>query len=79
MVSRSLNKNSIPRMQSVNSFRFGDTTGKSLKLVEIDLEVPSPRPSISVLMDIVPVNVPALLNLDVLDSENLDADNVTND
>ena len=65
-------------MQSTNRFRFGDMSVKSLEMVEIDLEVPSPRRSIPVLMDIVPVDVPALLGLDVLDSESLYADNVTN-
>ncbi len=65
-------------MQSVSSFRFGDFTVKSLGVVEIHLEVPSHGHSIPVLMDIVPVYVPELLGLDVLDSENLYSDHVIN-
>lgn len=47
-------------------------------MVEISLATPSGVLDISVLMGIVPVNLPASLRLDVFDSENLYADNVTN-
>ena len=47
-------------------------------MIEILLETPSTWRDIPVLMDIVPVDVPALLGLDVLDSEQLYACNVTN-
>ena len=73
-----IGQKSIPRMRSTNSFRFGDVTVHSLGMVEIALATPLNIPNIPVLMDIVPVNVPALLGLDVLDSEELYADNVTN-
>lgn len=78
IVLQLIGEKSIPRMSSANYFRFGDTTVKSLGMIEIDLRVPSPRRSIPVLMDIVPVDIPALMGLDVLDSESLYADNVTN-
>ena len=69
---------SIPLLRSANSYRFGDVTVRSIGLVEIALATPPRIPAIPVLMDIVPVNVPALLGLDVLDAEELIADNVTN-
>ena len=47
-------------------------------MIEIALETPAHVRKIPVLMDIVPVDVPALLGLDVLDTEQLYADNVTN-
>ena len=65
-------------MRSINAFRFGDMTVKSLGLFEIALETPRREQPIAVSMDIVPVDVLALLGLDVLDSERLYADNVTN-
>ena len=68
----------IPRMPSGNTFKFGDVTVKSLGMIELDLKTPAPRRPIPVLLDIVPVDVPALLGLDVLDAEGLYADNVTN-
>ena len=51
---------------------------KSLGLVEIALDAPPPRRNIYILLDIVSFDVPALLGLNVLDSEKLYADNVTN-
>ncbi len=77
MVLHCRNEKSIPRMEPANSSRFVYVAVKSLGLIEIDLEVPSPRRSIPVLIDIVPVDVPTLLGLDLLDSECLHADNVT--
>ena len=75
---KKLDRNSISKIPSGNSFRFGDVTTPSLEMVELWLRIPSPRRSIPVLIDIVEVNVPALLGLDVLDSERLYACNVTN-
>ena len=68
----------IPRMMSNNYFKFGDVPVRSLGMVELHLKTPAPRRPIPVLMDIVPVDVPALLSLDVLDAECLYADNITN-
>ena len=73
-----IGRSSIPRMHSNNTYRFGDVTVRTVGTVEIMLATPPTVPDIPVLMDIVPVNVPALLGLDILDSEELYADNVTN-
>ena len=73
-----IDRSSIPRMHSNNNYRFGDVTVRTVGTVEIMLATPPTVPDIPVLMDIVPANVPALLGLDILDSEQLYADNVTN-
>ena len=77
-ILRYTGKRAIPTLTSTNSYRFGDVTVQSQGLVELVLATPNSFPDINVLMDIVPVNVPALLGLDVLDSQFLYADNVTN-
>ena len=46
-------------------------------MFELALEAPALQSSISVLLDILPVDVPALLCLDVLDAESLYAHNIT--
>ena len=74
----SLKRKFIPSATSSRYFRFGDVVVKSLGLVEVALDTPQNAPNIMVLMDIVSVNIPALLGLDVLDNESLYADNVTN-
>ena len=68
----------MPVARSTNLFRFGYSVVCLLGLVEVALSTPGCIQDIMVLMDIVPMNVPALLVLDVLDSESLYADNVTN-
>ena len=73
-----IGKKFIPRMKSITSFRFGHVTVRSVGKIEMSLKTPASIRSISVLMDIVPVDIPALLGLDVLDGESLYADNVTN-
>ena len=47
-------------------------------MVELELATPDWITSIPVLMDTVPINVPPLLGLDILDGEQLYAENVTN-
>ena len=47
-------------------------------MVELELSTPEGITSIPVLMDIVPVNIPPLLGLEILDGEKLYADHVTN-
>ena len=47
-------------------------------MIELELETPKSAGRIAVLIDIVSVNVPALLGLNVLDGERLYADNFTN-
>ena len=56
-------------MPSGNTFKFGDITVKSLEIIELDLKTPALRRPIPVLLDIAPVEVPALLGLGVLDAE----------
>ena len=73
-----LRRKDIPRCSSHNSFRFGDVVVNSLGMIEVALATPPSVPDIIVLIGIVTVNVPALLGLDVLDSESLYADNVMN-
>ena len=65
-------------MSSGNTFKFGDVRVNSLGMIELDLKIPVLRRPIVVLLDIVPVDVPALLGLHVLNAEGLYADNVTN-
>ena len=77
-ILRHTRKKSIPTLKSTHSYRFGDVTVHALGIVELVLKTPDSFPDINVLMDIVPVNVPALLGLNVLDAECLYADNVTN-
>ena len=71
-------RKNIPCMASKNLFRFGDVTVRSLGKIEIAMETPANVSRTSVLLYIVPVDVPALLGLDVMDGEGLYADNVTN-
>ncbi len=78
VILQKLGKKPIPHIVSHNSFRIGDVTVKSLGMVEIVLDTPSNDPNVLVLKDIVPIDVPALFGLDVLDSERLYADDVTN-
>ena len=77
-VLKYLGKNSIPRIQSLHSFRFGDTTVRSIGAFEFAVKVPPPRRHMFLLMDIVPVGIQDLLGLEFLNSEQLYADNVTN-
>ena len=71
-------RSKIPIVSSANKFRFGDVVVPSRGIIELCLKTPLQIPEIMVLMDFVPVDVPALFGFDVLDSESLCADNVTN-
>lgn len=71
-------KSNIPRIRSLNSFRFGHVAVKFFGTIEIVLGTPSALRLIPVLLDVLPVGVPDLLGLDVLDAEKLYADNITN-
>lgn len=66
---RRLGVKRITRLSSNNSFRFGDVTVCSQGMIEIELKTPSHVAKIPVLMDIVPIDVPALVGFDVLDGE----------
>lgn len=73
-----LGKYFLPYLKSPNSFRFGDVIVVSSAIVEIDLKIPSPRQGIFELLNKVPVDVPAFLDFDILDSKQFYADEVTN-
>ena len=77
-IMRHYNKQSIPVMRSRNAFRFGDSVAKSRGIVELFLDTPNGTPPLPVLLDIVDVNIPALLGLDILDGYSLNADTVSN-
>ncbi len=64
--------------KSKRRYRFADAVYSSLGTVELPLATPNGLPLIYVSLDIVCANVPALLGLDILDSESLFADTVTN-
>ena len=73
-----IGRKTIPRIHTQRLFRFGDFTACSLGLIEVALQTPAPRHPIRILLDIVSVDIPALLGLDVLDAEYLYADNAAN-
>ena len=73
-----IGRSSIPRMHSNNTCCFDDVTVRTVGTAEIMLATPPMVLDIPVLMDIILVDVPALLGLDILDSVELYADNVTN-
>lgn len=64
--------------RSMKTFRFSDTTFESLGQVEIPLATPNHVHPIMVTLDVVSRDVPALLGLEMLDSESLIADTVMN-
>jgi len=63
---------------SSRSFRFGDVSCKSRGTILLMMETPTGIPPVEVNCDIVDVDVPALLGMDVLDREKLIADTVSN-
>ena len=77
-VLANLGRKNIPCIASKTFFRFGDVTVRSQGKIQIAMETPANVRPISVLLDIVPVDVPALLGLDVMDGECIYADNVIN-
>ncbi len=56
---------------SENSFRFGNVVIRSVGQIEIALQCPTGLLDIMMLMNVIPVDVPAKLGLDVLDAESL--------
>ena len=75
IVQRSV-RNFIPMIQSERDFQFGDTLIRSKSMIELILPTPGNRREIPVIMDVVDVDIPALLGIDVLDGNNLFVDNV---
>ena len=56
---------------------MGNTEIKSQEMVELLLPTPRHIQDIPILLDVVDINILALLGLDVLDENNLFVDNVT--
>ena len=75
-ILKHVHRSNVPIVSSANKFRLGDVVVSSRRIIELCLEAPRRVPEIIVLMDVVPVDVPALFGLDVLDSENSYAENV---
>ena len=75
---RRLERTKIPSIPSNNSFRFVDISVHSLGIIELELETPENTRRIPALKDIAPLDVPALLDFDVLDGDGLYAHNVIN-
>ena len=65
-------------LRSTHRFRFGDVTYNSLGKVALPLSTPPGIPTIKVMMDVVPPDIPALMGMDVLDQESLTPDTVEN-
>ena len=68
----------MPRMASNRTRKFGNHSVQSFSIVELSLHSPDHVDTIPVLVGFVPVDVPAVLGLDILDGYNLLEDNVTN-
>lgn len=58
-------------LKSTKSFRFADTTFKSLCSAHIPLNTPPGAPTIEGNLDIVETDIPALLGMDIMDKEGL--------
>ncbi len=63
---------------STKQFRFGDSKFRSLGKVVLYLETPTGIPPIPITFEVVTAKVPALIGLDVLDSQSLVVDTTTN-
>ena len=60
------------------NLKFGDTLVRSRGMMELMLPTPESTLDISVIIDVIDVEIPALLVQDVLDGKNLLVDIVTN-
>lgn len=67
-----------PLKKSPMRFRFGDSECESLGQVRLPLATPSGLPNIYVTLDVIAIDIPALLGLDVMDELSLTPDTVTN-
>ena len=73
-----LGRRSIPAIRSNRIFRFGDVSTKSLGIIELAIQTPDHISPISILLYVVDVDIPPLIGLDVLDSNCLMVDNISN-
>ena len=65
-------------IDSKHDFKFGDMLARSRGMVELMFTKPGFSLEILILLDVVDLEIQALLGLDVLDCNNLLFDNVTN-
>lgn len=77
-VLKLIGKKKIDLIESKHTFKFGRVTVSSRVITECELKTPRIIPSITVVMNAAPVDVPELLGLDVVDAESLYVENVTN-
>eukprot|EP00171_Calliarthron_tuberculosum_P023424 IDg23424t1 len=77
-ILQKLRKRKLPIQKSNRRFRFADTTFGSFGTAELPFQTPPGSPLVFVTLDIVPADIPALIGLDVFDSETLIVDTVTN-
>ena len=73
-----LGPKSIPAIRGSCVFRVGVVSTKSLCIIELAIQTPDHIPPISILLDAVEVDVPALICLNVLDRSFLMVDNISN-
>ena len=72
-----LGRRSIPAIRTNRVLRFGDVSTKSLSMIELAIRVPDHKPPIRILLDVVDVDVPALIELDFLNGNRLIVDNIS--
>ena len=73
-----LYRKGIPAIPSKRKFQFGDIEVASKGMIELTAKPPDHIPPINDLLEVVDVDIPDLLGLDVLDGHILVLDNVTN-
>ena len=59
-------------------FRFLNVSSKLFGMIELGIQTPDHTPPICILLDVVDVDIPALIGLDVLDGHCLMVDNISN-
>ena len=73
-----LGKPKIPAVRNGRVYRFDDMSAKSLGLIELAIATSDNITPIHFLMDVVSVDIPALLGLDIMDGNCLMVENITN-
>lgn len=78
LILRCIGWEAILLLHSQRLFRFEDVTVRSLGLIKVTLQTRAHQCQVLILPDIFSVEIPALLSLEVLDSECRYADNLAN-
>ena len=76
-IVRHSGRGSIPMIDPKRDFIFDDTLVRSRGMVELMLRTPWSTLDIPVILDVLDVEIPVLLVLDILDGNNVPVDNVT--